>query len=129
MLLFSETCYTPLATRDTAGLIRKCLKTNGVAVVAGKNFYFGVGGGVNLLKDELGRVGVKVLEKEGWKWNNGEVSWGALGNGTECAFTTFSSVTPTLFSIVSLRSSPRTHSLLSSQSNVREIIVCTLEGT
>jgi len=72
LLLFSETCYNEETTGDTVRLCRKHLKKEGVGVVAGKDFYFGVGGGVNMVRSMLQNDdGLEIVEGEGWKWDNG----------------------------------------------------------
>ncbi|GMI35858.1 hypothetical protein TrCOL_g527 [Triparma columacea] len=71
LLLFSETVYNVKTTEDTANLISRHLRDGGLAVVAGKDFYFGVGGGMNLFRDVCGVSGVEILEGEGWKWDSG----------------------------------------------------------
>lgn len=69
LILAAETTYTPEASKDTAYLLLCHLKRDGIALVACKRYYFGVGGGsdafVNaanhmVLRDEDVHLGLKL---------------------------------------------------------------------
>ena len=51
IILTSETIYNEGNYGDLIGIMVRCLKENGVIIVAAKKFYFGVGGGINQFKD------------------------------------------------------------------------------
>ena len=54
IILAAETTYSPEAARDTAEILSKHLKHNtGVAYIATKRYYFGVGGGSDCFRDHL----------------------------------------------------------------------------
>eukprot|EP00956_Cyclotella_meneghiniana_P021269 scaffold38558_cov55-Cyclotella_meneghiniana.AAC.5 len=57
LILAAETTYTRDACYDTAFLMAKHLKENcGVGLVATKRFYFGVGGGTDMLSDAINKI-------------------------------------------------------------------------
>ena len=54
IILAAETTYSPEAARDTAAIISKHLRHNtGVAYIATKRYYFGVGGGSDCFREHL----------------------------------------------------------------------------
>ena len=54
LILAAETTYTQQSCQDTAYLMAKHLRINtGVGLIATKRFYFGVGGGTDMLSDAI----------------------------------------------------------------------------
>ena len=56
LILSAETAYREDTTRSLVECIAKTLSVKGEAVVATKRYYFGCGGGVAALENEIGRV-------------------------------------------------------------------------
>ena len=56
LILSAETAYREDTTRSLVECIARTLSATGEAVVATKRYYFGCGGGVAALKNEIGRV-------------------------------------------------------------------------
>ena len=56
LILSAETAYREDTTRSLVECIARTLSATGEAVVATKRYYFGCGGGVAALENEIGRV-------------------------------------------------------------------------
>ena len=56
LILSAETAYRDDTARALVGAIGACLAPGGVALVATKRYYFGCGGGVAALENEIGRI-------------------------------------------------------------------------
>ena len=56
LILSAETAYREDTTRSLVECIAKTLSVDGEAVVATKRYYFGCGGGVAALENEIGRI-------------------------------------------------------------------------
>ena len=56
LILSAETAYREDTTRSLVECIARTLSATGEAVVATKRYYFGCGGGVAALENEIGRI-------------------------------------------------------------------------
>lgn len=57
LILAAETIYTTTTARETALLLKRHLRPNtGIAYIASKRYYFGVGGGVDAFRDYCANV-------------------------------------------------------------------------
>jgi predicted nicotinamide N-methyase len=59
-IIASETMYNTHTSKQTLQLIKKHLSSSGKAFVGTKRFYFGVGGGSNIITDHCEEYGLKV---------------------------------------------------------------------
>ena len=66
LILTSDTLYAPESMEELLDVMAKRLKPDGVALIAAKTYYFGVGGGTDMftaLVKKDGRCKIEVAEK------------------------------------------------------------------